>query len=132
MRRREKGRWAEEWAARYLAERGWEILHRNYRCRCGEIDLIALEGGVLVFVEVRGRTSDVCGLPEESLTLTKRRRLMAAAAFYLLQEAEAGRSKAGGGYREYRFDVLTLLHQGGRVLSFQHHRNALGAGGVIV
>ncbi|MDI3280524.1 MAG: YraN family protein [Bacillota bacterium] len=130
MNRQGKGRWAEEWAARYLAEQGWEILHRNYRCRCGEIDLIAVEGGVLVFVEVRGRTSDVCGLPEESLTLPKRRRLMAAAAFYLSRAA--GKAGAGEGQREYRFDVLTLLHQKGRVVSFQHYRNALGAGGVVV
>jgi putative endonuclease len=74
---------AEALAARFLAERGLTIVDRNYRCRGGEIDIIARDGGMLVFVEVRMRRSRAFGGAAESITARKRRRLRLAAQHYL-------------------------------------------------
>lgn len=74
---------AEAIAARFLAARGLAIVERNWRRRCGEIDLIARDGTVLVFVEVRLRRSHRFGGAAASITATKRARLVAAASQYL-------------------------------------------------
>ncbi|HEX7466326.1 MAG TPA: YraN family protein, partial [Usitatibacter sp.] len=74
---------AEEAAARYLEERGLEIVARNYRTRLGEIDLVARDGATLVFVEVRMRSSERFGGAAESIGWRKRSRLEAAARQYL-------------------------------------------------
>ncbi len=76
---------AEEAAARFLERRGLAILARNYRTRLGEIDIVAREGAVLVFVEVRMRSDARYGGPLESITAAKRRRIVAAARQYLMR-----------------------------------------------
>ncbi len=77
-----KGRQAEELAAAYLTSLGYRILERNYRCRQGEIDLIAIEAQTVVFVEVRRRTGSAA-LAAESIDPHKMQRVAAAAAHYL-------------------------------------------------
>ena len=77
------GRWGEEKAARYLRRRGWRILEQNYRCRFGEIDLVASRFGVLAFVEVKTRKNDAHGEAREFVTQAKQQRLLAAASLYL-------------------------------------------------
>lgn len=79
----ERGREAEAQAAIYLEKRGLRILERNWRCRFGEIDLVAREGDCLVFVEVRARSLRGFGGAAESIDAGKRRRLIAAANQYL-------------------------------------------------
>ena len=74
---------AEALAADYLEARGLKIIARNYRCRLGEIDLIAREGGATVFVEVRQRKSSSFGGAAASITARKRMRLIRAARHYL-------------------------------------------------
>ena len=74
---------AEEAAARYLSGQGLKLVARNYRCRFGEIDLIAQEGKTLVFVEVRHRSSASFGGAAESITPAKRAKLVATAQHYL-------------------------------------------------
>ncbi|HQJ35005.1 MAG TPA: YraN family protein, partial [Rhodoglobus sp.] len=74
------GRRGEEIAARYLASRGLAIVERNWRCPQGEIDLIARDGGELVFVEVKTRSSVAYGHPLESITPVKLARLRRLAA----------------------------------------------------
>lgn len=74
---------AELLAARFLAQRGLTIVGRNYRCRGGEIDIIARDAGTLVFVEVRMRRNRAFGGPAESITARKRHRLRLAAQHYL-------------------------------------------------
>ena len=91
----------EERAARFLAHHGLQIVARNYRTRQGEIDLIAFEGAVLVFVEVRMRSAARFGDGAESVDFSKKRRLIAAARHYLLT---LGREPA------CRFDVVSLEH----------------------
>ncbi len=90
---------AEQLAAAFLERRGLKILARNYRCRFGEIDLIAQSGPTLVFIEVRARKSDEFGGAAESITAAKRRRLIAAARHYLAARRE---------WRACRFDVVLL------------------------
>ena len=83
MRSHELGKWGEDVAARFLQQKGLKILERNWRCEEGELDIIALEGDTVVVVEVRTRTSDAYGAPEESLTYHKRRHLENSALAYL-------------------------------------------------
>ena len=65
--RQSRGKAGEEMAAHDLQRRGYQIIQRNYRCRLGEIDLIAEKDGALFFIEVKTRTSDYFGLPQENV-----------------------------------------------------------------
>jgi putative endonuclease len=75
---------------------------RNWRCREGEIDLVARRGGVTVICEVKSRSSDAFGAPVEAVTRTKQLRLRRLAAAFLA-------ASAGGGRGEVRFDVVSVL-----------------------
>lgn len=70
-------------ARQHLEAIGYEITAINYRCKLGEIDIVALDGSSVVIVEVRTKTSSACGAPEESITAEKARRLRRLALFYL-------------------------------------------------
>lgn len=98
--RANSGGGAEDRAAAFLSERGLKIIERNYRCRFGEIDLIAKSGPSVVFVEVRARASDAFGGAAASITHAKRRKLLATARYYLL--CHGAREAA------CRFDVVLL------------------------
>ena len=74
---------AESLAADFLTARGMTILERNFRRRCGELDLVAQDGDTLVFVEVRLRTRHDYGGAAASITARKRARMTAAALYYL-------------------------------------------------
>src|SRR5436190_2410945 len=80
----DKGRASEERAERFLIERGYEIVERNARSSLGELDLIALEGGDLVFVEVRSRADGALGRAEDTVGGAKQRRVARVAEAYLL------------------------------------------------
>jgi putative endonuclease len=80
---------AEKLAAQFLAARGLTIVERNFRRRCGEIDLVARHGDTLVFVEVRLRRSRGYGGAAASITAAKRARLVAAANLYLARLRDA-------------------------------------------
>lgn len=109
------GRRAEDLCAQLLHRAGLQLVARNWRCRHGEIDLIARDGGTLVFAEVRLRHDTRFGGAAESVTAAKRARLVAAARLYL-----AGRPEV-----DCRFDVLLLdALDGDRV---QWVRDAFGA-----
>lgn len=75
---------AEQQAAQFLQQHGLDILTRNYRCRGGEIDLIAQDGDTLVFVEVRARRNAHYGGAAASITPRKQQRLLYAARHYLM------------------------------------------------
>ena len=71
-------------ARQYLVSKGYEVLATNFRCQWGEVDIVARDGGCLVFVEVRTRGSaEKFGTPQESITAKKRERLIATAETYL-------------------------------------------------
>lgn len=88
MRGKALGDWGEDLAADYLRRRGYEILERQYRCRFGEVDLIARRGRVVCFVEVKTRTNLALGLPREYVDRRKRERLRLTAACYLEEAGE--------------------------------------------
>ena len=94
-----RGDAAEDLAADFLERRGLTILARNYRCRFGEIDLIARSGALLVFIEVRARKSEAFGGAAGSITATKRRRLVAAARHFVARRRVE---------RACRFDVVLV------------------------
>ena len=89
---------AEDLCAELLRASGMRLLERNWRCRHGEIDLIAEEDGTVVFAEVRQRTSSAFGGAAESITSAKRDRLLAAARLYLSSRPDA----------HCRFDVFLV------------------------
>ncbi|MBQ6116156.1 MAG: YraN family protein [Oscillospiraceae bacterium] len=80
---RRAGTWGEAQAAAWLRRRGYELLAHSYRCRFGEIDLIARKGRTVCFVEVKLRSSVQFGLPREAVTAAKRERLRKTALYYL-------------------------------------------------
>jgi putative endonuclease len=84
--RRKKGNDGEVMAAEYLAKKGFEILDRQYLTRLGEIDLVARDGGEIVFVEVKARFGLDFGHPEESVTPSKLRKIANTAELYIRQK----------------------------------------------
>jgi len=83
MQQSKLGHWAEELAHVYLCEQGLQPVKRNYRCKTGEIDLIMLEGAILVFVEVRYRKSQRYGGSIASVDIHKQQRILTVATHYL-------------------------------------------------
>lgn len=112
------GRKGEQMAADALRERGYRIVEHNFRCRYGEIDLIAEEREDLVFVEVKTRRGNAFGLPEEAVTLTKRRKLAQVASYYLDLHAESDRS--------WRIDVVAIdFNQDGKFREVRVYQHAV-------
>lgn len=99
-RNQQLGEAGEAIAARYLQKKGYRILERNYRNNLGEIDIIAKDRGVLVFVEVKSRTSGHWGHPKSSVTPAKQRKISMVALAYL---KSTGQTRARA-----RFDVVTV------------------------
>lgn len=85
------GKLGEDIAVQYLIDKGYRILKRNYRCSLGEIDVIAEDKDVVVFVEVRLKTGNRFGSPAESLTEQKARKIRRVAEYYLNESGEGGR-----------------------------------------
>lgn len=108
----ERGKRGEERAADFLRSRGYQIVERNYRWRGGEIDLIAREGGCLVFVEVKSRATHAFGVPEDHITREKRSKLIRTATRYVAEHPSAAAL-------DVRFDVVALSSGEARL-----HRNA--------
>jgi putative endonuclease len=76
------GKKGEEIAERFLIQKGFKIIEKNYRIRGGEIDIVAIDGDTVVYVEVKTRTTDEFGYPEESITPRKIKFLVRTAKFY--------------------------------------------------
>ena len=93
------GDFGEERAARYLRRKGYRIVERNYRCRQGEIDIIAERRDFLVFVEVKLRKDERFAEAREFVTAAKQRRILAAAQLWLAQHESE---------RQPRFDVIEV------------------------
>ncbi len=104
--RQRLGRRGERMAARYLRRHGYRIVARNYRAEGGEIDLVAMEGETLVFVEVKLRRSLVAGAPEEAVDERKQEHLQRAAASF------AARMRAQR--HPMRFDIVAISTAAGR------------------
>ena len=115
--RKKVGERGEKTASRYLERRGYAILDRNFRCRAGEIDIVAAEedASALVFVEVKTRNGLAYGTPALAVTAEKQRHLLKAAALYRKLNALED--------IPCRYDVIELLYLDGRPY-LRHIRNA--------
>lgn len=111
--RSEVGRAGEDAAARHLLGLGYALIERNWRCRAGEIDLIAEDGNALVFVEVRSRSNPTrFGTAVEAVSPRKCRQVREVAAYYLRQQAGFGRT--------VRFDVVAVTFGNDGVTELKH------------
>ena len=104
-----KGKWGEDKAEAFLKKKGYSIIERNYRCRWGEIDIIAERDGTIHFVEVKTRRMSVQAPPQENVGRTKQARIAKAAGQYL-------KSAKGLPYGnlECMFDVVAITFKGGK------------------
>ena len=110
------GKYGEDVAVRHLTEAGLEIVERNWRCREGEIDIVARERDVLVICEVKTRSSLLFGLPAEAITLRKRERMRRLAYLWLREHAARP--------PEVRFDVISVLRPDRGAAVVEHLRAA--------
>lgn len=111
------GRWGEERAAEFLESKGYEILGQNIRTEYGEIDLLARQGAMLVFVEVKARSSQDYGHPEESISIIKQQHMADAAESYLQLHPEID--------GEWRVDVVAVRRRENQAPEILHVENAL-------
>ncbi|MCL5958062.1 MAG: YraN family protein [Chloroflexi bacterium] len=123
-RRKRLGDFGESFAATFLRRQGYSIVETDWRCRAGQLDIVATDGEYLVFVEVKTRRGLAAGLPEESLTPAKRARLIALAETYL----QAGRTTDSP--ECWRIDVVAIeLNESGVIQRVELIKNAIeGAG----
>lgn len=111
------GNFGEKQAARYLRTRNYKILQQNYRCRYGEIDIIAKDTeNTLVFIEVKTRSSEKYGRGMESVTSKKQQRLKKT-SLYFLQKNKIF-------FEGLRFDVIDILKKQGKPPKILHIKNA--------
>ena len=116
------GRIGERLARSHLEARGYAVIATNYRCRWGEVDLIARDGPVWAFVEVRTRRSNVYGAPEESVTPAKLERLALAAQDYLAQHT------ANTAEIQWRIDLIAVQLGPNRSVQSIRHLPNIAAG----
>ena len=118
LTRKDVGARGEKLAVAYLKKHGYRILEVNFRCRQGEIDIVAQHSDCLVFVEVRTKKSPDFGTPEESLTFAKRERLVSLADVYL--------QTCGSSPPSWRIDVIAVeFASDDKLLRLEHIENAI-------
>lgn len=115
--RQQRGRIGESAAMALLRRSGYRIVEQNVRVGRVELDIVARDGSVLVFVEVKARWSDRFGAPEDAITPAKRRNLLRAALGYLRDRDLEG--------QQWRVDVLALRLRGTTILHWDLFRDAL-------
>lgn len=98
---RKTGMEKEETACRFLVSQGYKVLERNFYSRYGEIDIVAMEGECLVFIEVKYRKNAEYGAPMEAVTLRKQQKIRRTAEYYLYRRDKFGVPA--------RFDVVEIL-----------------------
>jgi putative endonuclease len=110
------GQYGERVAAQHLMDTGLQIIERNWRCSAGEIDIVAAEGGTLVFVEVKARSSLAFGSPAQAVVGRKQRRVRELALHWLDEHP--------GSWAELRFDVVSVLRMPRGPAEVEHLRGA--------
>ena len=112
------GRLGEKLAQDFLIQHAYQIVDTNYRSPDGEIDIVASKDGVLVFVEVRAKSSRAFGTPEESVTPRKKEKLVAVSQHYLQNHDPQPDS--------WRIDFVAVEFQKGRIIRIEQIENAIG------
>lgn len=101
------GRYGEDRACEYLESLGYQLIERNFRCKDGELDIVAQDGKTLVFVEVKTRSTQFAGHPFEAITLDKQARIRRLVAFWC--------SRYEVSQVQVRIDAIAVLLRAGRV-----------------
>ena len=109
------GKWGEDTAADYLKQHSYEIIHRNVRTPYGEIDIVARHGDITIFVEVKTRTSNKMGLPEEAITQRKREHMLATADYYAAEHE----------IDHWQIDVVSIEGKPGAAPKITYFENAI-------
>ncbi len=109
------GRWGEETAAAYLDQRGYEILARNARTPYGEIDIIAKQGAITIFIEVKTLTSSKNFFPEQNVNARKRGHMLACAEHFAVENA----------IDHWQIDVIAIEGKQGLKPKITHFENAI-------
>ena len=110
------GKRGEDIACDFLVKKGYRILHRNFRTKKGEIDIIGELENTLVFFEVKSRKSSKYGYPKEYVSNLKKKRILHAACFYL--------TKKGFWSRPVRFDIIGIIFGQGEV-KIEHEKDVI-------
>jgi putative endonuclease len=113
------GRFDEQRAVEFLQGAGLHVLERNWRCRDGEIDIVASDGNVLVFVEVKTRSSVLCGVPAAAVDRRKVARLRRLAVRWMAEHREVDRF-----WTAVRFDVVAVVRRPSGAPDIEHLRAA--------
>lgn len=111
----ETGIKGEQIAEKFLLGKGYLLLHRNWRAGKKEVDIIALKGDIVVFVEVKARTGTAFGFPEEAVGYFKQDYLKTAAAVFLDKFPQ---------YTKIQFDIISINFQQGVVVEIMHFEDA--------
>lgn len=111
MNAQDIGNRGETAACRYLKKNGYKIVERNYRKKCGEIDIIAKKDDMLCFVEVKTRKSINFGLPCEFVTQSKQQKIIHTAYTYIQETGFCGMLS---------FDVIEVLYNGQKIQALRH------------
>lgn len=119
----ETGRIGERLAGRYLESIGLSLLFRNYRCRIGEVDIVALDAQTLVFCEVKTRTTLRFGVPAASVHRAKLQRLRRMADYFLIAEAPKLSGTCRLSELNLRIDVISVLFGPDHEPEIEHFRN---------
>ena len=114
-----KGKIGENIAADFLAKKGFKIIAQNWQNRFGEIDLIAIDKNILVFVEVKLKIGEDFGLPEEMINTRKIYQVQRAAEMFLLDESDLAKR-----YPQYRLDAVCIVcNEDKTVKDISHYEN---------
>lgn len=101
---RKRGSEGEEIATKFLADKGFKILERNYSTKFGEIDLVVIKDNILRFVEVKLKKGDFFGAPEEMIGASKLSRVIRMSEFYLMEKPEMAKK-----YEIYSIDAVCIV-----------------------
>jgi putative endonuclease len=112
------GTWGEDIAVQYLEQIGCTILARNVRSAHGELDIIAMKDGVLLFVEVKTRSSNTFDFPEDAVTPRKQERMLLTAEYYLELHPDSPET--------WQFDILAITRRVGSPPDIEHFENVIG------
>jgi putative endonuclease len=115
----EKGKLGENIALEYLIKNDYKILETNWRSGKAEIDIIAMDGDVLVFFEVKSRSTDFFGMPENAVNTKKEKLLVAAATSYMYEISYDWK---------IRFDIISIILRSANDFEFHHFRDAFFPG----
>jgi putative endonuclease len=116
MNKRKIGEKKEKIAEEFLKNKGYKIVKRNFTTKYGEIDIIAKKENTIVFVEVRSKSYDTFGTPEETINKSKQRKIIKTAQYFLDTNKHLN-------YEEVRFDVISILEE-----NINHIENAFYLG----